>query len=244
MYNLWNTEHLKMKRTMGKRLVIIAPFVNIMLSLLSGALFYSVAMNWWYVFIFNVVIAIICVQIQEKEKKKLDYRNITTSPVPFEKYWMAKNLLAASYVLVSSLMVVAFIIIVNFRFHSLEFQVGQMLLAAVVMSLLSLYKIPIYMFLAKKWNMIVVMLTSVCSLVFGVCLVEKPCWYVFPMTWCNRAMYSVLGIMTNGLWVDEAGKAFVLSEVTIAVIVVLAVTLFFLFSWMTGKLAKKEEQVK
>lgn len=244
MYSLWNTEHLKMKRTMGKRLVIIAPFVNIMLSLLSGALFYSVAMNWWYVFIFNVVIAIICVQIQEKEKKKLDYRNIMTSPVPFEKYWMAKNLLAASYAVVSSLMVVAFIVIANFSFHSLEFQVGQMLLAAVVMSLLSLYKIPIYMFLAKKWNMIVVMLTSVCSLVFGVCLVEKPCWYVFPMTWCNRAMYSVLGIMTNGLWVDEAGKAFVLSEVTIVVIVVLAATLFFLFSWMTGKLAKKEEQVK
>ena len=70
MRNLLYTENLKMKRTMGKRLVAIAPLVNMVLSVFAGVLFYSVAMNWWYVFIFSVVIAIICSQIQEKEKKK------------------------------------------------------------------------------------------------------------------------------------------------------------------------------
>lgn len=242
MRNLLYTENLKMKRTMGKRLVVIAPLVNMVLSVFAGVLFYSVAMNWWYVFIFSVVIAIICSQIQEKEKKKLDYRNILASPVSFEKYWTAKIFLAAWYATVSALFVVILTVATNSIYHSLEFGFGQMVVAAVVMSLLSFYKIPIYMFLAKKYNVIVVMLVSVISLLIGAGFVEKPYWYLFPMTWCNRAMYQVLGIMVNGLWVDEAGKAFIISNAAIAVLVILSMILCFLFAWITGKLAKRDCQ--
>ena len=62
------------------------------------------------------------------------------------------------------------------------------------------------------------------------------------MTWCNRAMYQVLGIMVNGLWVDEAGKAFIISNAAIAVLVILSMILCFLFAWITGKLAKRDCQ--
>ena len=39
MRNLLYTENLKMKRTMGKRLVAIAPLVNMVLSVFAGVLF-------------------------------------------------------------------------------------------------------------------------------------------------------------------------------------------------------------
>lgn len=245
MRQLLSVEHLKMKRTMLKKLLILAPLGTMVIAFLAGSYFYSCALNWWYTIFFPVVLAIICVQIQEKEKKKLNYQNLYMSPVPLSKIWTAKTLLAAGYSLFTCVFLSG-IVIVAAKVLGVTMKTGSLtvLLAGLLMTLLCAYQIPIYLYLAKHCNFLVVFLVSIVFIVLGIMYSEKSYWIAVPSAWCNRSMYSVLHIMTNGLFLNKGEEALLVSIGSIIIAVCGCVGLFLLGTVLLGRIVKGEAEKK
>ncbi len=234
-------EHLKMKRTMAKKLLLFAPAITLGISFLSGSLFYSCAFNWWYTMFFPVVLAMMCNQIQEQEKKRLDYRNVSMSPVPFLKIWSCKAFLAAGY----SLFCCIFLALIitgceSFLGKTMQQGIGAAFLAGILISLSCSYQIPLYMFLAKRFHFLAPLLLSIVLVAAGILYSEKAIWIMIPPAWCNRLMYSILHIMTNGLFVQKEQEHLLVGSGSIVLSVFMSLILFILGTLLTGYLEERE----
>ena len=245
MGQLLAAEHLKMKRTMMMKLLVFAPIVTLGISILSGAYFYSCAFNWWYTMFYPVVLAIICNQIQEKEKKKLDYRNIYMSPVSFYKIWVAKSILAVGYsMFVCVFLAVIIIAITMVTGVTMKMGIGAALLAGCVISLSCIYQIPIYFYLAKRFNFLVTFLFGIVFVALGIFYTEKSYWFLVPPAWCNRSMYPILRILLNGLFMEKEQEYLLVSNSSIAACVCASVFLFAIGTVLVGWIMKREVERK
>ncbi|MFA9465413.1 MAG: lantibiotic immunity ABC transporter MutE/EpiE family permease subunit [Velocimicrobium sp.] len=241
MFNYIKAEHLKCKRSFAKKMVIIAPLVMLMLAIVSGRYFVENGYNWWYTMIFPGFITLITALLNQKEENKLHYRTVFALPVSLRKVWISKVLLIAGYVATASLIHLVGIIIGKYCYNSTSvITVSQMIVATLILVVVSLWQIPLCLFLSKKFGLMVTILINVGGgIVLDLCAASRSFWWVCSYSWGTRLMCPVLGILPNGL-LAQHGDALLNPEVILLGIII-SVIFFVLLLTVTANWFSRQE---
>lgn len=241
MLNYIKAENLKCTRTFAKKLVMIAPLVMILFAIVSGRYFAENGYNWWYTMIFPGFITLITALINQNEENKLHYQTIFALPVSLRKVWISKVLLIAVYVATACLIHLVGIILGKHFYNSASvITVPQMIAATLILIIVSLWQIPLCLFLSKKFGLMATILLNVSGgIVLDLCTTSTSFWWVCPYSWATRLMCPVLGILPNGL-LAQRGDTLLNPEV-IPLGIIISVTLFALLLTVTANWFSRQE---
>lgn len=243
MKEIVQAEHLKMKRTLAGKMPLLAPLIVVIAGFLAGAYFYSCAFNWWYTLLFPCIMAILCVNVSEKDAKKLDYTNIYMLPQDQKKLWRGKVIVAAGYTFLScvwlSLLIVFLTVLLDVPMRT---GVAGALAAGIVIFVTSAFEVPIYLYLAKKFHFVVPFIVSILFAVLGIAFADKSLWFLIPFSWSSRLMCTVLGILPNGLFLSETDGGLLVPHYVTLLVCIAGLVFFFLIMRGTELLFEREEE--
>ena len=107
------------------------------------------------------------------------------------------------------------------------------------MFITTMWQIPFSFIISKKLGVIFSVVVNLAISFSGVVLGLKPYWMFCPWAWVNRSMISILGILPNGLPVEEDLIHAQSYDVLIAIVA--SVVLTMLLSIVSTTLYKKSE---
>ena len=206
MLKLVYAEHRKLAHTLGKKLPFLVPAFNLLLAFgLTGGMgdFWTIgAWNWWYIMLLPGMMAIFCYLCVKKDKKIKYYHVFTLWDAP-EKSWVAKIIYCTLGLLFSNLVIF------------LGTWVGRILcgtavlpfngfVGACLLCITYAWCVPLFLFLSDRYGVfasvsagIVLPMASVFTIADG------NFWWIFPSSIPIRLMCPVLGILPNGLPVEQ-----------------------------------------
>lgn len=241
MFHNLQAENLKCRRTFAKKLIVAAPLLMVLIASLSGRYLVQNGYNWWYMLILPGLIALITALINQIEEKKLRYRSVYALPISLRKIWISKVLLIAIYTCAACLIHFAGMLlgrgIIN---PTCAISIHQMAMATLLMIVVSLWQIPVCLFLSKKFGfMPAILFNTGIGVILNLLTVEKFFWWVCPYSWLARMMCPILGVLPNGTLAAQ-GDSLLIPDV-IPVGVALSVLLFILMLAVTAKWFQKQE---
>lgn len=240
IFNIIQSEFLKTKRSVVRRVAIASPLCLAALATIQRGYFSLNLFNWFYVVFLPVTFALISAAAVNIDNGKHGLRAIRSLPVAQNKIWIAKSVNVLGYALCSCLLLSVAVIIVPailslVNIHQIKpLNLTTVLLGILVMFLTSAWQVPFSFILAKKLGMVFTVIVNLFVSFSGVFLALKPYWFFCPWTWVNRSMISVIGVLPNGLPVENSINvgtldvilALVLSLVLTAILSLLAIFLF------------------
>jgi lantibiotic protection ABC transporter permease subunit, MutE/EpiE family len=200
MFKYIKAENLKCKKTFAKKLVIIAPLFMVLLAVISGMYFVQNGYNWWYVIILPGLISLMTALVNQYEDRKLRYRTVFALPVSLQKTWAAKVFLISGYTAVAILIHFVGIALGKLFYNpAASVSIQQMFAASLILLIVSLWQIPLCLFLSKKFGLLMTILLNIGGgIVLNIFTVSKAIWWVCPYSYATRLMCPVLGILPNG----------------------------------------------
>lgn len=250
MKALFRSERLKMRHSFGSYLPPLAALLQVAVSLFMsmGTAYYSVnAWNWWYTMLLPGMLAILCYLCIIKEKRQ-HYANMLTTQVWPGRCWAGKILYCASGLLCANLLIFAGTALGGLIVGS-SIPTGSGFAAALLLTVCSLWEIPLYLILSVRFGMFATVFTCMVLTVGSlIALGASRLWWICPASIPFRLMCPVLQIMPNGLLV-EAGSRYmhadvILPGVTLSVIwfgVLAVVTARWFGRMMDGKVKGTEK---
>ncbi|MEE1101731.1 MAG: lantibiotic immunity ABC transporter MutE/EpiE family permease subunit [Agathobacter sp.] len=233
-------ENLKCRHTMLNHLLLIAPIITVLFAFLAGGLniFQSTGMYWWYMFILQGMIAVLCYFSVRIEEVSGNGKIVYSLPVNLKKIKFAKNLLMvgklviAHMVLIVLLMAVAVILFPDYVVYTFT----ELLLGNIVIVFTSMWQIPFCFIMMKKLGMFVpIVINTLMGLITIVFIGNTSFWYIWPYCWSAKEMESFLRININGVaqsHVESIGIGNV-------IVIIMAIILFFVFTELDAKLFEK-----
>lgn len=199
--NYYNSENLKMKRTFVKILIIVMPILNVLLSKIGVDYFVYNIYNWWYVVMLPGTLAVMCALVARKDKI-FHNRAVLTLPIDLKKVWISKILICIKYLAISCSIIFIGAQIVQYSMNQGNIKTVSVLngfIAIIVLILVTLWQIPLCLYLSSKLNFFVaIMISLVGNCLLGLVAV-KDFWYVMPYSYAQRLMIPILKILPNGL---------------------------------------------
>lgn len=239
MFNLVKAEILKQKRSFIHKVIWIMPSALAILAvfILPYGVFEGM-MNWWYMLFLPFVFTYIASSLVRKDEKKNNH-GLLAIIEDKKKLWYAKVIVAMGYTVAANI-IFGVIILLSSRIFGFSVPIGKMIIGMATLCITFAPQIVGWMFLAQKMGEgICVLLSVTCNLVIAaLCAVESYWW--IPVAIPARLMCPILGIMPNGLLVEEAGVALADKSV-IALGLVVSSLLFILFLWLSAKVYEKKE---
>lgn len=241
MMNYIKAENLKCNRTFAKKLVFITPVFMILLAIISGKYFVENGYNWWYVIILPGFITLTTALVNQNEEKKLHYRTVFVLPVSLRKTWISKVLLIAVYVAMACLIHLVGIILGKLFYNPASvIMVSQMVAATLILIIVSLWQIPLCLFLSKKFGLMATILLNVGGgIVLNTIAATKSFWWACPYSWATRLMCPVLGVLPNGTLAPHGDP--LLNAGVIPLGIVLSISLFVLLLAVTANWFPRQE---
>ena len=120
-----------------------------------------------------------------------------------------------------------------------QLSIASIFLWIIVVFVTTVWQIPFSFIISKKLGVIFSVLVNLAISFSGVFLALKPYWMFCPWAWVNRSMISILGILPNGLPVEEDLIHAQSYDVLIAIVA--SVVLTMLLSIVSTTLYKKSE---
>ena len=202
MVNIVKAEYLKMKRTFGKMIPVIAPCIILLLALLLtgglGNAFPAGAWNWWYTIFLPSALAIAC-YLNIKKDKKVKYYNIVLLDTPKQKSWFGKVIYCSIGLLIANF-VILFGTLIGGAVFGTTIPLWGGVAGTLLLSLSYMWEVPLFLFLSAKSGMFASVFASVILSISGVItLADSSIWWVYPASIPIRLMCPVLGILPNGL---------------------------------------------
>lgn len=233
-------EKLKCKHTMINHLLIIAPVVTVFFAFLAGGLniFQSIGMYWWYMFVLQGMIAILCYFSIRIEESSENARLIYSLPVNLKNIKCAKNLLLVGKLLIAHVILsVLLIVIPAILFPDyIAYSFGELLVGNIVIVLTSMWQIPFCFILMNKLGIFVPMvINTLMGLTTIVFIGNTSFWYIWPYCWSAKEMERFLRININGVaqsQVEHIGFSNV-------IVIIMAVILFLALMELDARLFKK-----
>lgn len=241
MLDYIRAEHLKCKRTFAKKLVVIAPVCMLLLALISGRYFVENGYNWWYVLILPGFITLLTALVNQIEEKKLRCRAVFPLPISLKKTWVAKVLLISAYVAAANIIHMAGILLGRTTYNTAsDIAPYQVAAASMILIVISLWQIPLCLFLSKKFGLLTTILLNLGGgIVLEILAADKSFWWACPYAWASRLMCPVLGVLPAGV-MAKTGDA-MLNPVVIPVGIILSLILFALLLLATSLWFPKQE---
>lgn len=229
-------ERLKMKGTLERKLLVLLPLLVLALAFVSNpALLYGMSVNLWYTFFYFVAMALCCALVNQKEARRLQYRNVYQLPVAPGRVWRAKlYLLLADGALLSNLFGVLLAVGSLLLNGYVENGFFTTLLAVNLVWLLNAWEIPVCLFLAHRGGFYLSFLAGAAFGLIGVLTAVEDCWLLLPVAWADRVMCSVAGYLPNGLQMTEADAGLLLSAGGILLLLAAAAVLFAVLVLLTA----------
>lgn len=242
MGNIIKAEHLKLKRTFGKYLPIIAPIATLLLVLvLTGGLadaFPAGAWNWWYGTLLPGTLAVICYLSVAKDRKS-HYYNLKSLSLSSKKLIFGKIIYIAFGLFIANAIIFLGATIGGILLGT-TISVGGATAATILLTISYLWEIPVYLFLSTRFGMFADIFLCMVLSIGGVATVaDKSTWWLCPSSIPIRLMCPMLGILPNGLPIPVGSE--LLSDVVILPGILLSVLWFVITTILFAIWFKKME---
>ncbi|OPJ64220.1 lantibiotic immunity ABC transporter MutE/EpiE family permease subunit [Clostridium oryzae] len=203
------SELLKTKGSILRKLLILVPIVCIciayMFSFLGGdiRLTFLSSMNHWGLLWMPALIMLLCGMFHTIEQNDTGYKTIFSFPIDLKRSWIAKNMVIAAFTFIASIALgVIFVVLQLALIHQTSKVVPfYSCFAAILISwLVSLWQIPLCLWLSKRINVFVLMIIGcAANLELGAGKAPSSLWWLDPWTYPLRLQVPILHTHPNGL---------------------------------------------
>lgn len=162
-------------------------------------------------------------------------------PVNLKKIWLSKVTLIALYIVVAGLIHLGGILLgMVFYVTSSGIAFRQVIAAAFILLITSLWQIPLCLFLSKKWGLMPTVFLNLCGgNTLEILAANKTWWWACPYSWTTRLMCPVLGVLPQGVMAKPGDP--LLNTGVVPVGVALSIALFVLLLFLTAQWFPKQE---
>lgn len=238
-------ENLKNRHTVSAKLFWLVPSVSILTSYLLGrgnVKFYQMNQyNWWYTIFFPMLL-LLSIAFAGQREKKLKNRAMGVLPVDLKKLWGTKVIYCIKTLLLSVLILYGVQEIVS-RFMipwgNRDISSGAGLAAIALMVVLSLWQIPLWMWINQLWGFAASILLGLAGNIgLGILAASSKWWVLNPFSYICRLMCPILGILPNGMEAEPGNPTFTPEILKVGVIPVgvgISLLLFIICYLLTAR---------
>ncbi|KYD26333.1 hypothetical protein B4113_1111 [Geobacillus sp. B4113_201601] len=246
MLNMFESERLKYQRTFAKKLVFIAPLFFILYAVITMPAMNSAhnyfeytVFNWWPLIFVPIGTALIASLSIMREKKSGNDKALRCLDISITGLWWSKIAVVAYYLLLSTVELIILLVLLKWLVPSSLSSAVVAGCAGLVIWLTSLSYIPIGLFVAERFGIVVSIIVSVIGLAVGVIAATTPYWLFIPWSWGMRLMCPIVGVHPNGVPLKTGDP---LSDPSVIPIgLAMALAMFLLLSFLTAVwFARKE----
>ena len=208
-------ENLKNRHTVAAKLFWIVPLFSIVIAVIfSGqdSRYYQMNQyNWWYTTFFPMLLLLSTAFAGQRERK-MKNRAMGALPVDMKRLWSAKIFYSLKTLVIAALSIY-FVQEVISRLllsgGSREISSLAGLMAAVLWIGLSLWQIPLWLFVNQWLGFAAgILLGMVCNIGLGILGAPINWWLLNPFSYISRLMCPVLKILPNGLPAEPGSQTF------------------------------------
>ena len=238
--NYLKAEHLKFKRTISNKLLLIAPLLTAVFAWIVGGFygFQYMTFYWWYAFLLPGTIAILCSLAHQKEERAGKYYSVLSAPINLKQFEYAKALILIEKLIVAALFLAVFAAVSNLISPALAvYSVGRNFAGSIALIFASIWQIPVCLLLARKTGFLIpIVANTLLGILMPILLGNTAIAWVCPYCWAAKTAELLMGIESNGTFAGVADFSWqVLLPLVFSVILYVLLTL-----WDAANFSKKE----
>ena len=238
--NYLKAEHLKFKRTISNKLLLIAPLLTAVFAWIVGGFygFQYMTFYWWYAFLLPGTIAILCSLAHQKEERAGKYYSVLSAPINLKQFEYAKALILIEKLIVAALFLAVFAAVSNLISPALAvYSVGRNFAGSIALIFASIWQIPVCLLLARKTGFLIpIVANTLLGILMPILFGNTAIAWVCPYCWAAKTAELLMGIESNGTFAGVADFSWqVLLPLVFSVILYVLLTL-----WDATNFSKKE----
>lgn len=238
--NYLKAEHLKFKRTISNKLLLIAPLLTAVFAWIVGGFygFQYMTFYWWYAFLLPGTIAILCFLAHQKEERAGKYYSVLSAPINLKQFEYAKALILIEKLIVAALFLAVFAAVSNLISPALAvYSVGRNFAGSIALIFASIWQIPVCLLLTRKTGFLIpIVANTLLGILMPILLGNTAIAWVCPYCWATKTAELLMGIESNGTFAGIADFSWqVLLPLVFSVILYVLLTL-----WDAANFSKKE----
>lgn len=238
--NYLKAEHLKFKRTISNKLLLIAPLLTALFAWIVGGFhgFQYMTFYWWYAFLLPGTIAILCSLAHQKEERAGKYYSVLSASISLKQFECAKVLILIEKLLVAAVFLAVFAAVSNLISPALAvYSMGRNFAGSVALMVASIWQVPLCLFLARKTGLLLpIAANTLLGILIPSLLGNTALAWVCPYCWAAKTAELLMGIESNGTFAGVAAFSWsVLLPLVFSVILCVLLTL-----WDAANFSKKE----
>jgi len=238
--NYLKAEHLKFKRTISNKLLLIVPLLTALFAWIVGGFygFQYMTFYWWYAFLLPGTIAILCSLAHKKEERAGKYYSVLSAPISLKQFEYAKALILTQKLLVAAVFLAVFAAVSNLISPALAvYSMGRNFTGSVALIIASIWQVPLCLFLARKIGLLLpIAANTLLGILIPSLLGNTALAWVCPYCWAAKTAELLMGIESNGTFAGVAAFSWsVLLPLVLSVILYILLTL-----WDAANFSKKE----
>ncbi len=238
--NYLKAEHLKFKRTISNKLLIIAPLLTALFAWIVGGFhgFQYMTFYWWYAFLLPGTIAILCSLAHQKEDRAGKYYSVLSASISLKQFEYAKVLILIEKLLVAAVFLAVFAAVSNLISPALAvYSMGRNFAGSVALMVASIWQVPLCLFLARKTGLLLpIAANTLLGILIPSLLGNTALAWVCPYCWTAKTAELLMGIESNGTFAGIVAFSWsVLLPLVFSVILCVLLTL-----WDAANFSKKE----
>ncbi len=238
--NYLKAEHLKFKRTISNKLLLIAPLLTAVFAWIVGGFygFQYMTFYWWYAFLLPGTIAILCSLAHQKEERAGKYYSVLSAPINLKQFEYAKALILIEKLIVAALFLAVFAAVSNLISPALAvYSVERNFAGSIALIFASIWQIPVCLLLARKTGFLIpIVANTLLGILMPILFGNTAIAWVCPYCWAAKTAELLMGIESNGTFAGVADFSWqVLLPLVFSVILYVLLTL-----WDAANFSKKE----
>lgn len=238
--NYLKAEHLKFKRTISNKLLLIAPLLTAVFAWIVGVFygFQYMTFYWWYAFLLPGTIAILCSLAHQKEERAGKYYSVLSAPINLKQFEYAKALILIEKLIVAALFLAVFAAVSNLISPALAvYSVERNFAGSIALIFASIWQIPVCLLLARKTGFLIpIVANTLLGILMPILFGNTAIAWVCPYCWAAKTAELLMGIESNGTFAGVADFSWqVLLPLVFSVILYVLLTL-----WDAANFSKKE----
>lgn len=238
--NYLKAEHLKFKRTISNKLLLIAPLLTALFAWIVGGFhgFQYMTFYWWYAFLLPGTIAILCSLAHQKEERAGKYYSVLSAPINLKQFEYAKASILIEKLLMAAIFLAAFAAVSNLISPALAvYSMGRNFAGSVALMIASIWQVPLCLFLARRTGLLLpIAANTLLGILIPSSLGNTVLSWVCPYCWAAKTAELLMGIESNGTFIGVAAFSWsVLLPLVFSVILYILLTL-----WDAANFSKKE----
>lgn len=234
------SENLKYKRSFSRKLIFLVPIITAFVAVIFGGIgnFQAQTIYWWYTFLLPGTVAIYC-SLSEKKEKSVRYQTFYTLSIDLEKAWYARVFVIAWYMLLTGIILVLPAVSMRIWAPAIcQISTEKLLLASLCIVVMSLWQIPILLFLNKRMGILLPLIIN-CMLPLAISpLSNTNLWFLIPYSWVSKSMKRIIRLDVNGTMTAVSST----DSFDFAIGLLLSVLMFMITVMITAKKFKEAEE--